>query len=482
RPIKDNSNQNILSTQIFYEAEWGEGKIVDLLGKHNIEIIIMDSSARIQDLAQEYKKLTNGKKIITWSVDAGGDCLLQVPEAITDPDHSEFYLSSPIADFIGLQVFEGPVAINALGGDGELGKTLAAPDYIPSYFKENQVTAMLNIPSYLKLHSEIISKIMKIYADLIKSEVSGNSIKRLQDIVNTDKKSPIYKYGPWNYQALLNELTDIEPRKLRMEEREEFLSALYFGILFIKDAKHILSRIKTKNLPDKNLDWKHLSKRFQKLNYVTEDAEFVSYRSQVKWFSKMFVTYLSNGQLNSKELVSMILKKNGDLPFTLELAAIRSLFMLGNNQDESYKNEFGKILIKDLNNKDNDVFVLAEIAKTLGIINYTQGFEELVEALENLDKMGKKTFFSGYYYYEYVENRLRNTIECSLFEIIRKQILSGKWQEAEQKYKRIKNKVSHKKFASLADAIKSAKRYGGQGYRRNNQLSVQVQKFIEAAI
>ncbi|MFH1093448.1 MAG: hypothetical protein V1739_04735 [Candidatus Omnitrophota bacterium] len=456
---------NISGIPMVYEAEWSEGKIVDLLRERNIELLMMDSSQSVATLSREYQKIVSERKVYILGTDMGGDIFLQVPGAIKNKDHPEFFVSSPIADLIGMLVFnQGPVGVKALGGDGELGQTLSSAEYLPDYFKNKQIAAVLDDITFFQHHPKIIEE-MKIFANLIASQVSGNYIRRHTQLYQQKKISLIYEYGPWNYQALLQENLAIKHADLRLEKRQEFIPFAYGATIFVGDVNSIIRKVKSPVVKQANMNWAQLSNFFQKqLKYVTEDAPYVTYRQRIKWISKLLTEYLKQDKISSQELIVMVYDKQ--VHITYRLAAIRALFMAQIDLPDRVKQDIGEQLVSMILNKKVDIFLVSEIAKTLGIMDYFERFDVLVEVLKNFSNIDKQKFFAGYYYFEYVEDRLRNTVERSCYSIIRKMLMQGKWEEAEDKYQEISKFVNHAEFKGLVEGINRAK----DSVRQNNQV------------
>ena len=458
RKLLDQKHQQISLSGIdmVYEVEWSEGKIIDLLREKNIELLMMDSSQPVVTLSQEYQKFVSERKVYILGTDMGGDIFLQVPGTIKDKNHSEFFVSSPVADLIGVQVFnKGPVGIKALGGDGELGQSLSNAEYLPDYFKNNQIEAVLDDVTFFQHHPEMIEEMNK-FASLITSEVSGNYIRRHTQLYQQKESSLVYEYGPWNYQALLQEDLTIKPAALRLEKRKEFLTYLYFATIFVRDVSLITAKVKSLDVKRSNMNWMQLSSTFQKqLKYVTEDAPYVTYRQRIKWISKLLTEYLKKDKIRSQALIAMVQAKQ--VHITYRLAAIRALFMAQIDLPDRFKQDMGEQLISIILNKKEDIFLIAEIAKTLGIMDYFEGFDVLVEILNNLSNIDEQKFFAGYYYFEYVKDRLKNTVERSCYSIIRKMLMRGKWEAAGDEYQEISKLVNNSNFKGLADEINNAR-------------------------
>ncbi len=457
-PIEDNNgNQLIMNGKpVFYEKLWSEGNILDLADKDGIELIMMDMAQKASDLKKQYLAMKKGKKVVTFYGDMGGDSLAQIPGKINDNNHTEVTIASPVSDLTGLLIFDGPAWILALGGDGEsLERTQRT--HLTTLFEKGQIAALFDTENYLRERYadendpiDIFTE-MDEYARRFSSEVSKNLFRRHRQVsLDTDMQSTIKKYGPWNYPALLRTDERLQPTTLRYEKREEYLSRYYLSALVVDSTKSMRENVQTKEVLREDITWAKRKKLLRKLNYATEGISFVVYRSKIKNFSDMFFEMLMDQEASAEELIGLFF--NEDFSIELRLAAIRALYRNTHfvNGGERITKEIGGRLIELMRQKQNNVFLIAEVAKTMGIIGYEEAIDILRDFLEHPKDYGYWPFLN-LYFYSYAKRRIIDTAERSLRMLIEK-VLS---RDGAEKALLIFNKVNgtHPMFKELKDRI-----------------------------
>ncbi|MCG2711623.1 MAG: hypothetical protein L6416_04785 [Candidatus Omnitrophica bacterium] len=458
-PIEDNNgNQLFLNgNPVFYEKQWSEGNILDLAQKDGIELIMMDISQKASDLKMQYSAIKKGKKVITFNADMGGDSLAQIPGKIQDNSHLDIDISSPVSDLTGLIVFDGPAWILALGGDGEsLEKTQKV--YITTLFEKEQIAALFDVENYLRKSYADENDPIDIFAEMDEyarrfiSEVSKNLLKRHKQVsLDQNMQSEIKKHGPWDYSALLRTDERIEPETLRYEKREEYLSKYYLSMLVVDSSESMRENIKTKEVLREDITWAEREKLLRELNYTTEGISFVTYRSKIKNFSNMFFESLMKQEAAAEELIELFF--NEDFMIELRLGAIRALYRKSHflNGEEKITKKIGRRLIEFMCDNQNNIFLTAEVAKTIGIIGYEEAIDTLCDFLKHPKKYGDWPFLN-HYFYPYAKTRIIDTGEKSLRILIEK-VLS---RDGAEKAWMIFNKVNgtHPKFKELGDRIR----------------------------
>jgi len=457
-PIEANDGEQLVmqGKPVFYEKDWSEGNILDLVAKDGIELIMMDMGQKASDLKNQYLVMKKGKKVVTFYGDMGGDSLAQIPGKIVDNNHEEISVASPVSDLTGLIIFDGPAWILALGGDGE-SLEVTQRTYIKTLFEKNQIAALFDMESYLqerygdKNDSIDIFSQMDEYAQRFSSEVSKNLFKRHKQVsLDPDMQSAIERNGPWNYPALLRTDERIEPTTLRYEKREEYLSKFYLSALVIDSTKSMRENVKTKAVLREDITWVERKKLLRDLNYATEGISFVVYRSKIKNFSDMFFDMLINGKASSEELIDLFF--NDNFSIELQLAAIQAIYRNTHfiNGAEKMTIEIGSRLVNLMMNKKNNVFLVAEIAKTVGIVGFDDAIGVLHDFLERPKAYGNWPFFN-LYFYPYAKRRIVDTAERSMRILIEK-VLS---RDGAKKAQGIFNEVNgtHPMFKDLEERI-----------------------------
>ncbi|MFH1094252.1 MAG: hypothetical protein V1739_08925, partial [Candidatus Omnitrophota bacterium] len=457
-PIEDNNgNQLIMNGKpVFYERQWSEGNIIDLAQKDEIELIMMDMDQKASDLKRQYLAMNKEKKVVTFYGDMGGDSFAQIPGKITDNNHTEVAIASPVSDLTGLIIFDGPAWILALGGDGEsLERTQRT--HVTTLFEKGQIAGLFDTEDYLRQSYadgndsiDILAQ-MDEYSKRFSSEVSKNLFRRHKQVsLDHDMQSVIKKYGPWDYADLLRTDERIEPTTLRYEKREEYLSRYYLSALVVDSTQSMRNNVQTKEILREDITWSEREQLLRKLNYATEGLSYVVYRSKIKNFSNMFLEMLRKGETSSKELSGLFF--SDDFSIELRLAAVQAIYRNFHfiNGGEKLTREIGSKLMDMMQDKQNNVFLVAEIAKTVGIIGFEDAIDLLHDFLENPKAYGDWPFFN-LYFYPYAKRRIIDTAERSLRMLIEKVLA----RDGAQKAWVIFNKVNgtHPLFKDLGDRI-----------------------------
>ncbi|MBU4477598.1 MAG: hypothetical protein KKH34_00675, partial [Candidatus Omnitrophica bacterium] len=256
----------------------------------------------------------------------------------------------------------------------------------------------------------------------IRGEVSKNVLRRQRIAVKENWTSFIEEYGPWNYDVLLKADDRLDPGILRYEERREFLPGLYLATMMIRDTSILREKIKDKKVLSPELTWEQRSKYLQLLNYATEDTSFIVYRSRIKYLSKKLFELLQNEECGVEDLKGLFFNK--DVPLSIRLSAVRAIYMFKHfiSDDEVLTAEIGKKLLRLMDEKGIDIFLIDEIVKTFGVIGYPPAADTLLYFLKNPEKYGKWNFYPGHFQ-EYANTRLKNTAERAILTMIRKLLM-----------------------------------------------------------
>ncbi len=93
-PITDKNGKQIVLGEkpLFYNAEWGEGEVAEEAAKMGIELVMMDFCPKASELKEQYSKLTQGKKVVTFVCDVGGDILARIPRQLQSQEEVEAFL------------------------------------------------------------------------------------------------------------------------------------------------------------------------------------------------------------------------------------------------------------------------------------------------------------------------------------------------------------------------------------------------------
>jgi len=436
-PITDKNGEQLVinGEPVFYEKDWSEGNILDLAKEDGVELVMMDITQPAKDLRRQYELMVKGKKIKSSFIDMGGDSLAQIFGPITSNSDIEAPVASPVSDLSGLVIFDGPAWILALGGDGEsFEKT--QEKHVSTLYEKDQIAAIFDLEKYLGKRYQDDQDMIDIFNDMdeyakrFSSEVSKNLFERLKHLmVNIVGESPVERYGPGNYQLLLKKHNEIEDKKLRYEKREEFTSRLYSSIIVIDSTQSMRDNIVSKEVLDGDMTW-HERKRLlrDKYNYSTEGIFYVVFRSKIKNFSDMFLDMLHSEKAKPTDILRIFFSSDYDIEY--QLAAIRAFYQNSHFINGSYKatETIGKRLVQmmedakvDPDMHEQNVFLIAEIAKTLGIIGYDKAINTLKDFMDNPKDYGHWPFFN-LYFYKYAHRRIVDTTERSIRMLIEKKL------------------------------------------------------------
>jgi len=470
-PVLDKSGSQIVldSTPVFYQTLWSEGKIIDLLKEDGIELVMMDVSQKAGVLKRQYELMKQGRKVVSLFCDLGGDCLARVPEKLENNKQLEATIASPVSDLTGLVIFDAPVIIQAFGGDGELlGR--AQRLYMKELTEKGQLGGIFDDLKFLKKHPDILER-MKVYKKLIRSEVSTNLLTRLEKAVNENWDSLIEENGPWNYAALIEQDKRLDPGFIRYERRRERLSGYYLSTLMIKSTKDIRDNVITKEVLNEDMTWKERQSVFESLNYPYEGLPRITYRSQIKQLSRTFLELLTADKCTLESMKELFFSK--DISVVLKLAVARAIFMHANyipGQDSIAK-QIGEELHKMMNNPEIDVFLIAEAAKTIGIVAYEEAIETLRDFRENPKKYGKWTDLPLYFDI-YLQKRLNDTAERSIRILIEKILEQKEQGKAWELFLKVNG--THEAFQELKEKILKETRQKAEnlkgGYKKLGSL------------
>lgn len=448
-PLKDiNAEQIVINnTPLFYESEWGEGEILELLKEDGIELIMMDFSQKAFELKQQYEQMIKGRKVVSLLCDLGGDLLAQIPGKLRSSDQLEVNVASPVSDINGLAIFDAPVVVMGLGGDGELRE--AIPVYLRQYFEQGQVAGIVDNLQFLNKHRHILNRLRK-YKRLIRSEVSKNLLDRLETAVLESWDSLIEKIGHWNYNQLLEKDVRLNEECLRYESRREFLPGYYLSTLIIRNTADIRAKIKDKQVLRQDFNWLERAEYLRSLNYATEGSTYIIYRSQIKHISHYLFKLLEHNDCCIDDLIDLFFNLN--TPVTIKLAVVRAIYMFVNftETNEKLHREIGAELVRLMVRKDLDVFFISEVAKTLGIVGYAEAFDLLTDFLENPKDYGTWNFYPGYFY-DYAKMRLKTAAERSIWSMIEKVMKTKGWSLAWELFERAA--CDHEAFEELKKQI-----------------------------
>ncbi|MBU1043906.1 MAG: hypothetical protein KJ915_05855 [Candidatus Omnitrophica bacterium] len=492
-PMLDKNGKQLVvnGKPVFFEQDWSEGKIIDLAKKEGVELIMMDITQKGNDLRAQYEKMTDGKKIKTSFIDMGGDSLAQFPGPITDNNHIEASIASPVSDLMGLVIFDGPAWILALGGDGESLKQ-TQEKHISDLVMKDQIAGIFDLERYLKKRYQDPDDTIDIFSDmdeysnLFKSEVSKNLFERLKLLaLELSGKSPIETYGVANYTDLLQAHDNIQAKVLRYEKREEFTSRLYSSIIVIDSTKSMRDNIKSKQVLDGNLTWNKLKRILRdEYNYSAEGIYYVVYRSKIKNFSDMFYDMLNNHEASPDDIINIFFNEEFDL--TYQLAAARAFYRYSHyiNGTSRITENIGNRLVKmmqdateDPDMRQENVFMIAEIAKTLGIIGYQKSISILGDFMDFPRKYGHWPFFNVYFE-KYAYERINDTAERSIRMLIEKVLSQDGPMVAEMVFNEING--THPEFVNLKQKIQDAKKnmLGRSRLKQNDKTIALIEQSI----
>ncbi len=272
-PISDEAGRTIYieGHPITSPVELSEGKIVDLVAKEwDIEIIMADASRSGEELGRDYQGLTRGKAVLTVGLDMGGDILARFPEPVVEGKfHPERNIRSPNTDAVFLDMLyylekekQGDVilGISALGGDGELGRTLTT--YLTQMYENNEISGILDNVSFFSHQSDIPQEVISLP---IETEVSYNFVDR---ILKWMKTKPLFITSQVWDKKLAREIPRYQKRRLRKGTRQEILPRLYPYTVFVKPS---VVREKIAEKVPEGLNWYEMDAFLrEQFNYQTE--------------------------------------------------------------------------------------------------------------------------------------------------------------------------------------------------------------------
>ncbi|MCF7892147.1 MAG: radical SAM protein, partial [Candidatus Omnitrophica bacterium] len=284
--------------------------IEDVQNKWGIGIAMTDISVSGKELSRDYMNMIKNKAVLTIGLDMGGDILAkylfpQIQENINI--HPERGVRSPVTDTISLEFLynvalqkeEVVLAVSALGGDGELGKTIAT--YLKELYSNEAIMGILNNFMMMRNQQSELRDILELN---ISSEVSTNLLHRLEKIVANYNNIPYFidptkdrgkvegwsvdtnlRKDIWSYQMCKLMPYPYSGQKIRGDTRTEQLPYLYLYTAFLdiskvrsKISKDVLRQISTQKS-----DWEMVEEFFRKtLGYITERSDPANQESQRK--------------------------------------------------------------------------------------------------------------------------------------------------------------------------------------------------------
>ncbi|MDD5085726.1 MAG: protein kinase, partial [Candidatus Omnitrophica bacterium] len=242
------------------KVNFSEGGIVRDLRKMGIDLIMVDVSRSGRDLASDYLRAFEGRKVLTIGIDMGGDVLAKFPSPINRWEverHTERLVQSPNTDMVFLNMLvelekEGKdvtMGISALGGDGELGGTLR--DYLKELYDEGAIEGVWNNPAFARTYRPIFKEVDSLN---VASETSRRFLEAVKRI--SKGKSPDYlrELSPWNPILTEGDPKHLPDHEIRGGTRDEIKPKLYPYSVFLS-PQVVHERLINPTLRAESADW-----------------------------------------------------------------------------------------------------------------------------------------------------------------------------------------------------------------------------------
>jgi hypothetical protein len=137
-----------------------------------------------EETAEDYLRMTEGRKVLTLVLDMGGDILSRYPGRIENEEHPEFFTISGVTDLYMLNFaahlkkkgHAAVLGVAAPGGDCELKETIF--DYLQEFMQKGVIKGIIDPVAFYRGNYRV--ELLKQIENLpISSEVSRNYIKRI---------------------------------------------------------------------------------------------------------------------------------------------------------------------------------------------------------------------------------------------------------------------------------------------------------------
>jgi hypothetical protein len=260
-----------------------ENDIVDIIKDRKIDdtamsIVIADCQRSGQELNMYYRTMITGRenKVLTLLNDIGGDIMARFPGQIAgDVTHPEYEVRSPNTDAIFLDMFEELemdrpmntiVAISALGGDGELGRTIV--NYLAELQTDDSIMGVIDNAYYFSERQEDIDWARAALAR-IPSEVSTNFINSIERTVAAHHEDILMPIDPNDVRFTYQD--EDEPNQpLRGGSRYEFKPRHYLNTIFVS-ATALKGKVVDLTMKDSSKGWYAADHYLRnKFHYLTE--------------------------------------------------------------------------------------------------------------------------------------------------------------------------------------------------------------------
>ncbi|MDD3375331.1 MAG: glycogen/starch synthase, partial [Candidatus Omnitrophica bacterium] len=320
-----------------------EGAVVKKMQESGLDLIMIDVNPGFKAIAAEYHKIIKNKKVLILGLDMGGDILARYLYRIikgkngNKRNHPEKGIRSPITDTIILKSLcclkarykhNVLLGVSALGGDGELGKTLIR--YLREFIDKDELLGVLDIQGFLRQAGPGGIKLLNDVLDLdISSEVSTNFIRRIQKAIlglayrysRHEREEVVIGWesfqGGISKESLLSLLDSLEVpikvQKIRGGTRTETLIKAYLFTLFF-DPLVIESYIskEIRDVLESQVTWDAVAKVFSDFGYTTEMDDINNKRDRIsvrKFLARLYRQFVEVKRYSFLERSNAICKR-----------------------------------------------------------------------------------------------------------------------------------------------------------------------------